>query len=133
MPGVDFGQIFGTDWKAPTLNLARYYGKHFGCRMVRAGLPVPDSLRSFLDGATDIPDAHMALITTDTVHKLYKGGLFLSPDFVEADKNISGFVRYVLVAYVGSIGVRYEWSQDGVPERIAVLPISASGHQLLRR
>ncbi|MDB4872602.1 MAG: hypothetical protein JWL97_3606 [Gemmatimonadales bacterium] len=117
MPGVDFQQIFGTDWEAPTLNLARYYGKHFGCRMVRAGLPVPDSLREFLDGATDMPDAHMALITTDTVHNLYKGGLSISPDFVEADKNITRFVRYVLVAYVGSIGVRYEWFEEGFPER----------------
>jgi hypothetical protein len=117
MPGVDFQQVFGTDWEVPTLNLARYYGKHFGCRMVRAGLRVPDSLREFLDGAKDMPDAHMALITTDTVHKLYKGGLSISPDFVEADKNISRFVRYVLVAYVGSIGVRYEWSEEGFTER----------------
>jgi len=116
MPGVDFRQNFGTDWEAPTLNLARYYGKHFGCRMVRAGVPVPGSLPEFLNGATDMPDAHMALITTDTVHKLYKGGLSISPDFVAADKNISRFVRYVLVAYVGSIGVRYEWSEEGFPE-----------------
>jgi hypothetical protein len=85
MPGVDFRQIFGTDWEAPTRKLARHYGKHFGCRMMRADLPVPNSLRELLDGATDIPDAHMALITTDTVHKLYKGGLSISPDFVEAD------------------------------------------------
>lgn len=117
MPGVDFRQVFGPDWEAPTLNLARYYGKHFGCRMVRSGLPVPDSLRAFLDGATDMPDAHMALITTDAIHKLYKGGLSISPDFVEADKNSNRFVRYVLVAYVGSIGVRYEWSEKGCPER----------------
>ncbi|MFC0554917.1 hypothetical protein ACFFHJ_28865 [Planotetraspora thailandica] len=117
MPGVDFRQIFGTDWETPTINLARYYGKHFGCRMVRAGLPVPDTLREFLDGATDMSDAHMALITTDTVHKLYKGGLSISPDFVEADKNISRFVRYVLVAYIGSIGVRYEWLEEGFPEQ----------------
>ena len=117
MPGVDFRHIFGTDWEASTLNLARYYGKHFGCRMVRAGLPVPNSLRQFLDGATDMPDPHVALITTDTVHKLYKGGLSISPDFVEADKNISRFVRYVLVAYVGSIGVRYEWSEEGFAKR----------------
>lgn len=59
----------------------------------------------------------MALITTDTVHKLYRGGLSISPDFVDADKNISRFVRYVLVAYVGSIGVRYERSEEGFPER----------------
>jgi hypothetical protein len=117
MPGVNFSQIYGTDWEEPTLKLARYYGKHFGCRMLRAGLPVPDSLRSFLDGAKDMPDAHLALITTDTVHQRYKSGLSISPDFVEADKSLTRFVRYVLIAYVGSIGVRYEWREEGIPER----------------
>jgi hypothetical protein len=117
MPGVDFSQVFGSNWEEQTLNFARYYGKHFGCRMVRARLPVPDSLRGFLNGATDMPDAHMALITTDTVHKLYKSGLSISPDFVEADKSITRFTCYVLVAYVGSIGVRYEWREERLPDR----------------
>ena len=117
MPGVDFRQVFGAEWETPTLNVARYYGKHFGCRMVRTGLPVPDSLRDFLDGATDMPDAHMALVTANSVHKLYRGGLSISPDYVEADKSMSRFVRYVLVAYVGSIGVRYEWREQGLPDR----------------
>jgi len=116
-PGVNFQQVFGAGWEPVTLNLARYYGKHFGCRMVRAGLPVPDSLREFLDGETDMPDAHMVLITTDSIHKRYKSGLSISPDFVEADKSVSRFVRYVLVAYVGSIGVRYEWREEALPER----------------
>lgn len=85
--------------------------------MVRAGLPVPDSLRQFLNGATDMTDAHMALITTDTVHKVYKSGLSISPDFVEADKNVSRFVAYVMVAYIGSIGVRYEWREESFDGR----------------
>lgn len=59
----------------------------------------------------------MALITTDTVHKLYRSGLSMSPDFVEADRNLSRLVYYVMVAYVGSMGVRYEWCQDDLPER----------------
>jgi hypothetical protein len=117
MPGVDFQRIFGGNWEESTLHLARYYGKHFGCRMVRVGLPVPDSLRAFLNGETDMPDAHMALVTTDTVHNLYKTGLSISPDFAESDRNLKHFVRYVLVAYVGSIGVRYEWREEGIQER----------------
>jgi hypothetical protein len=36
---------------------------------------------------------------------------------VEADKSASRLVHYVLAAYVGSIGVRYEWSEEGFPER----------------
>ena len=117
MPGIDLPRIFGADWEERTLDLARYHGKHFGCRMVRAGLPLPNSLRSFVDGATDMPDAHMALITCDTVHRRYKSGLSISPDFVEADKDRLRFVRYVLVSYVGSIGVRYEWRAEGIPDR----------------
>lgn len=117
MPGVNFQQIFGNDWEKPVFDLARYYGKHFGCRMAWAGLPIPASLRDFLDGATDMPDGHMALITTDSVHKHYGGGLSISPDFVEADRDLTHFKRYVLAAYVGSIGVRYEWSIETFPER----------------
>jgi hypothetical protein len=111
--GVDFEGIFGTDWRTPLLNLARYYAKHFGCRMVNTGLPVPRSLRDFLDGATNMPDAHMALITTDTVHQRFEDGMSISPDFAEADKTASHFERYVLAAYVGSVGVRYEWRREG--------------------
>jgi hypothetical protein len=109
--------IFGKEWEEHTLNLARYYAKHFGCRMVQTGLPVPKSLRDFLDGATDMPDAHMAMITTDTVHKKYESGLSISPNFVAADRDVSRFVQYVLAAYVGSIGVRYEWLEEGFQER----------------
>ncbi|WP_322769052.1 hypothetical protein [Frankia sp. Cr1] len=36
---------------------------------------------------------------------------------MEADKSISRLVRYVLAAYIGSIGVRYEWSVEGLAER----------------
>jgi hypothetical protein len=115
--GVDFREIFGSDWLERTLDLARYYGKHFGCRMVRAGVRVPDSLRAFLNGGTDMPDAHMALITTDSIHKVYRSGLSISPDFVEADKSLSRLMRYVLAAYIGSIGVRFEWCEGGIEER----------------
>lgn len=117
MPGIDFREVFGTAWDEPTLDLARYYGKHFGCRMVRAGVPVPESLRTFLDGDRDMSDAHMALVTTDSIHKVYKSGLSISPDFVEADKTMTRFERYVLAAYVGSIGVRFEWRNGGIQER----------------
>lgn len=116
MPGVNFADVFGSDWEEPTLNLARYYGKHFGCRMVRAGLPVPASLRGFLDGSQDMPNAHMALVTTDSIHKLYKSGLSISPDYVEIDQSQTHVTRWVLAAYLGSIGVRYEWREEGITD-----------------
>ena len=117
MPGVSFVEIFGPLWETEALNVARYYGKHFGCRMVRAGLPVPQSLRDFLDGDMDMPDAHMALINTDSVHKQYGKGLYIGPDYVTADRNITRFTSYVLAAYIGGIGVRYQWSEGGISDR----------------
>lgn len=113
MPGVSLGSLYGEPWKEGALNLARYYGKHFGCRMVRSGLPVPASLRAFLDGAEDMPDAHMALVTTDTVHRQAGKGLSMSSDYVTADPDLTHFRSYVMAAYVGSVGVRYQWWAGG--------------------
>lgn len=116
MPGVDFVEVFGQSWEEPTMNLARYYGKHFGCRMVRTGLPIPPSLRNFLDGSEDMPDAHMGLVSTDSVHNEYGVGLYISPDCASTDHAMTHFRRYVLAAYVGAIGVRYEWDAAGMPD-----------------
>jgi hypothetical protein len=113
---IDFREVFGDGWGEQALALARYYGKHFGCRMVRTGLPIPDSLRLFLDGAADMPDAHMALITTDSIGLEYESGLSISPDFATTDKASSRFEDYVLAAYVGPIGVRYAWSAEGIAD-----------------
>lgn len=112
MPGVPFNEIYGDSWRQDALDLARYYGKHFGCRMVRTGLPVPESLRAFLDGAQDMPDAHMALVTTDSVHRRARNGLTMSADYVSTDPRLTRFRGYVMAAYVGSVGVRYQWWTD---------------------
>lgn len=116
MPGISFTEIFGDDWQRSTLDLARYYAKHFGCRMVRTGLPVPQSLRDFLDGADDMPDAHMVLVATDSQRHLDRRSLSVSGDFVWVDKEGTKFRGYVLCAYIGAIGVRYEWTEDRIPD-----------------
>ncbi|MEO3787175.1 hypothetical protein ABGB12_27945 [Actinocorallia sp. B10E7] len=117
MPGVSLRHVYGHSWQASALNLARYYGKHFGCRMAREGLPIPESLRAFLGGETDMTDAQMAVITTDTIRKKYKSGFSISPNFVEVDKGVTRFERYVFAAYVGPIGIRYEWNNGGMEGR----------------
>ncbi|MFE1545860.1 hypothetical protein ACFW61_36130 [Streptomyces microflavus] len=113
MPVMDFTQIYGTNWQDGVVELARYHAKHFGCRMVRNGLPVPDSLRDFLNGAAEMPDAQMHVISTDTVHEKYKKGLSISPDFAAPNESGSAFSYYVMAAYIGSLGIRYEWRADG--------------------
>ncbi|MDX2393782.1 hypothetical protein NJL88_27720 [Streptomyces sp. DK15] len=116
MPGIGLGPLYGPSWQADSLNLARYHAKHFGCRMVRAGLPVPQSLRDFLNGDSDMPDAHMAIVTTDEVNRVYGNGLYMGPDFVYVDVDSTRFTAFVMAAYIGSIGVRYEWREEGIPE-----------------
>lgn len=113
LPGISFDEIYGDTWKKDTLDLARYYAKHFGCRMVRSGLPAPDSLRAFMDGAEDMPDAHMALVTTDSVHRIAGRGLTMSSDFAWTDPERTEFRGCVMAAYVGSVGVRYQWWAEG--------------------
>lgn len=95
MPGVPIADIYGEEWQESALNLARYYAKHFGCRMVRAGLAVPQSLIDFLNGACDITDGHMAFVTTDSVHRAYRAGLYISPDGRWVDPEETRFVAYV--------------------------------------
>jgi hypothetical protein len=111
--GIDFEDVYGASWESETLALARYYAKHFGCRMVRSEFPVPSSLRGFLDGAADMPDAQMVLVSTDSVHRVAGKGLTLSPDGVLVDPAVTYFRGYVMAAYVGAVGVRYEWWAEG--------------------
>lgn len=113
LPGLDFEELFGESWQEDTLDLARYYAKHFGCRMVRSGLRAPDSLRNFLNGADDLPDAHMAIVTTDSVHRVAGTGLTLSGDFAWTDPARTEIRGCVMAAYVGSVGVRYQWWARG--------------------
>jgi hypothetical protein len=112
LPGVDFRAVYGATWERDALNLARYYGKHFGCQMVKTGVAVPQSLRDFLDGGTDMADAHMALVTTDTVHRATRSkGLTISPGAVFADPGLTRIRGCVFACYVGSVGVRYQWNE----------------------
>jgi hypothetical protein len=65
--GINFVDIYGGTWQSSQLDMAKYYGKHFRCRLVQAGLPVPDSLRAFLDGASDMPDIQFGLVSNEAI------------------------------------------------------------------
>lgn len=107
--GISLCKIYGSDWRDDSRALARYYAKHFGCRLRRANLPVPDSLREFLDGAESMRDIHLALVTTDTVHRYARDGLVLSPDFIMTDSERTQLRGLVMATYVASVGVRFQW------------------------
>lgn len=112
---VSFEDVYGETWEQDVLNLARYYAKHFGCRLVSRRYPVPDSLRAFMNGATILPDANMSLVTTDSVRRVAKDGLTLGGDYAEADEDRTHFTTYVMASYVGSVGVRFQWWAPDAP------------------
>lgn len=115
-PGIDFEEVYGEDWADSVLNLARYHAKHFGCRFSRDSITIPQSLREFLNGADDMPDAHMALVTTDEVERRFPdGGLSISPNAVTCDRDFTTIKSIVCTSYIGSIGIRYEWQSSGIP------------------
>lgn len=104
--------IYGQAWQFRSLDLGRYYAKHFGCRMVRTGIEVPGSLRAFLDGAVDLHDSTMTLCTTADVRRNLHRGLSITGDFIEVDRAATEIRRCVMAAFVGRVGVRYEWRAD---------------------
>ncbi len=112
-PGINFAEIYGDAWRQLQLDMARYYGKHFGCRLAQVGLPIPDSLRAFLDGATDMSDVHLALISNESVRAETPNGtgLTLGPNLAYMDRRRTRFVQVILASYVSYIGVRYYWDE----------------------
>jgi hypothetical protein len=45
---LDFSQIYGPDFEDSVLNLLKYVAKHFGCRVVAEGSPLPPDLAGSL-------------------------------------------------------------------------------------
>lgn len=125
--GISLEGIYGASWPEDSLNLARYYVKHFGCRFVRNGIPVPSAMRAFLNGADDMPDVHLGLVTVDEVHvSPYSKGLSMSPDIVINDVDDNRIKGYAMAAYIGPVGVRFEWNvkllQDEPPSQFFHFP-----------
>lgn len=54
---LNWRSVYGPSWRAAAANLARYYAKQLGCCLATQCMPVPDSIRVFMDGddsATDL-------------------------------------------------------------------------------
>lgn len=114
MAQIDLQQLYGPNWQHEAADLARYFVKHFGCRMVADGIPVPASMRAFLEGAPDMRDVHLALLTTREV-SMSPRGLGLSTSFGAGftDQEQTRFTGMVTASYIGKLGVRFEWREDG--------------------
>ena len=113
---VPLSDIYGDTWREDNRSLARYYAKHFGCRLQQLNMPIPNSLRAFLDGSDSMPDVHLALITTDTIHRYAQNGLVLSPDMIRTDAAREQLHGFVMASYFGAVGVRFQsWTPMGGP------------------
>ena len=111
--GIDFSEIFGSEWEGPQLDVARYYVKHFGCRMAEHGVRIPDSMRAFLDGASAMEDVQLALVNNAEVRQdpVRQDGLSISQDLVMTDRRRTRIEVVVMAAYVCGLGVRFEWRE----------------------
>jgi hypothetical protein len=45
---IDFAEVFGNSYPEKCLDLLRYFGKSFGCRLVDVGIKPPEGLRQIL-------------------------------------------------------------------------------------
>lgn len=113
---LSFEAIYGDSWSKDTPDLGRYFVKHFGCRIARSRLPLPNSLRGFLNGANDMDDAQMCFIEDRSIP--YEVGEYtgISEDIVFTSSDGARIDGYVFVYYFGRYGVRFEWLREGIPE-----------------
>lgn len=107
---INLRKIYGRDWREQSRNLARYFAKHFGCRLMRDAGFVPPSLPKFINGATDLNDVRMNLVVRrDRMDIPADCGSFMDP-FQGRLSGTTGELTDAFGAYYsGSVGVRFAW------------------------
>jgi hypothetical protein len=115
MDGIPMREIFGDDWHAQSLNLARYFVKHFGCRMVDAGVPAPAGLGTFLDGAAALENAFLAFVKLRSIKNMgasFYHALTLMDTHVWLTPKKDRIVGFTTSNFIGYVGVRFEWHEE---------------------
>ena len=94
-------------------NLARYYIKNFGCRMVDHGMEVPESLRHFLFDDTAIPHFDLVLFCDyhfyDYQDKYGWKKVLMPYARVGTVNDNNKIIFFVAVLQDGCIGVYFSW------------------------
>jgi hypothetical protein len=115
--GIDMAAIFGGDWRSLEANLARYFIKHFGCKLVEEGLTPPQQMVDFLNGSADMPNVQLALIALEERRALWElmsadghpgYGLYLGGFYVRAPEDRSRLQVVLSASYISYIGVKFE-------------------------
>lgn len=119
---LDLALIYGDDWESRSLDLARYFAKHLGCRLAHDNFPVPPSLGEFMSGRTAVlHDVQMVLFKSHGHYKLYKlglrdgvdaRGLWISPATGDVSPSRQCLTMYSSGVVVNYTGVYYRWQQD---------------------
>lgn len=114
-------EIFGSDWPAQQLDLARYFGKFLGCYLADEGFPPPRYLVPFLNGAPTVPDVGMYFIRDQGLWMAYKdlkrrrgieqNGLWISPGYGYTNADNDRLTGYRGAYRIGYVGVLLEWHE----------------------
>lgn len=107
---VSFPDIFGGEWRSEMLNVARYSIKHFGCRMVSNGVPVPESMVNFLNGGAEMNDVRLNVVCNEQIRRgILPYELWISPHIGIQDEHTKEVVASTCAYYILGVGVRFEW------------------------
>lgn len=123
---IRLDQVYGDDWERQAKNLARYFGKHFGCLLADSGFAPPDTLRRFMSGDDSAPDLSICFVKDERLWLMHKalrakmkksqeesqGNLWLhiSDSATRVDQNrLTGYSATTSLAYVG---VKFRWHES---------------------
>jgi hypothetical protein len=119
--GLGMRDIYGRHWRDRQRELACYFVKHFGCRLVEEGLTPPQQMADFLDGAPSMPNVHLAFMALEDRRALWElmtsdgfdgYGLFLGGLYTRAPRDKSRLQMVLSASYISYVGVRFEWNLE---------------------
>jgi hypothetical protein len=126
---LDFAQIYGPEFADEVLNLLRYVAKHFGCRTVAEGSPLPPDLAISLERDDLSPFTVSFSASATWGHLPIRGTVGNYPVFgvisrstgeVASPRYISGFFSgYLDIIYHYDFPSFYPWEGDAIsaPQR----------------
>jgi hypothetical protein len=119
---LDWSDVYGTGWREGATNLARYFGKQFGCMLAGQDLDVPVNLVNFLDGAARCPSVCFRIYRNwrgmDAHRMMRRHGLadglttFIGYLPSTAYKRDERLVRIDYGYHVGYVWILVDWTED---------------------
>jgi hypothetical protein len=119
--GISMPKVFGDRWVSKQLDLARYFAKHFGSRIVEEGIEVPAGLIDFMNGATKAANISMCFAKREDLWEMHKGlrgvtdsppGLWLGGMNAWLSSDRSEVVGLQTNCLFGYVGVEFMWDEN---------------------